>query len=83
MTGFSLFSNIDVRTIKDIEALSAIRQEITHHILIQANGLNLPCDNPRVITLVLTHFYRLVPTCNLCVMRMVERLAKASEESRP
>ncbi len=61
MTGFSLFSNMDMRTIEDIEALSAIKQEITHHILIQLLRLNIPHDHPRVITLVLTHFYTHCP----------------------
>ncbi len=37
----------------------------------------------KVITLVLNHFCGLAPTLNLCLTRMVERLAKAMEESRP
>ncbi len=82
MTGKILFSNMDVSELEAIDAFSALKQEISRHLLIDAERLHLPCDHPRVITLVLEHFYRLAPTQNLCLTLTVELLAKAAQESR-
>ena len=77
MTGKTLFSNMDVKQVEAIKAFSALRQEITRHLLIQADRLNCPATDWWVINLVIDHFYGLAP----CTMQLIKQLVKEIEES--
>ncbi len=64
---------MDVQQVEAIEAFSTPRQETTRHLLLQADRLNCPATDWRVINLVIDYFYGLAPCRNLCSTQLIER----------
>ena len=59
-----------------IEAFSALKQSVTHHLMAEVDQLNVPATDHRVISQIISHFNGLAPLPNQCLNALIMQLVQ-------